>query len=240
MKLTPIKITKRKQSRTLYVPDYSNSYGALPFDAKHFRFGADTTTYKRGQLTIVFNLDGYAIEGWSYWTCIFAWTEPSEDFPKGRLIVNDTGYGSYTGKHINQMDDFFYGQMQSYVVERKVYHTVYVDKVVPCRWSDSGLTVRSRATRRYYSTVERTVVHPYMQTLDQIGWGYGVAPHQLREEARTMEHHARCGMKHQEYREWERKFESERAQREAEQRAFERQRGIELGNIVEINKKEAV
>lgn len=68
--------------------------------SRKFRFHADSTVYTQGPLRIVFDLTGKAIAGYSYDACLFAFAPPSEDYPSGRLVWNDTTYSVTTsGKH---------------------------------------------------------------------------------------------------------------------------------------------
>lgn len=68
--------------------------------ARKFRFYETTTVYTQGPLTITFDLTGKAVEGYSYNACLFAFAPPSEDYPQGRLIWNDTSYSITTNsKH---------------------------------------------------------------------------------------------------------------------------------------------
>lgn len=99
-------IKKRSTIRTVYINVYGETdadkqqRAELLWPIRNFRFHSESTTYTKGPLHIVFNLEGKAIEGYSYNACLFAFTEPTEDFPQGRLIWNDTQYSITTSsKH---------------------------------------------------------------------------------------------------------------------------------------------
>lgn len=199
MKTKDLVITKRKTSRTLQVPDYGdNSWRAREYPAKHFRFYDDRTEYTRGKLSITFNLDGKAIEGWSYWTCIFCYAEPTDDFPQGRLIYNASGYGSTTGKHIGDMRGFFSSPSGSYTgpVMRREYSRI--DKVIRViehaehtytGWDGTQHTSKAwtqkitRPTRAYTSKLVRHAT-PGSSVIEQICWGRGATPSGMREKVR--------------------------------------------------------
>lgn len=55
---------------------------------------------RNGNLTRYYReSDGAIMEAWSYSTCILARMEPDEDFPKGRLVLNERGYSPTTWQH---------------------------------------------------------------------------------------------------------------------------------------------
>jgi hypothetical protein len=173
-------------------------------------------TYRRGQLTVEFNASGIAVEGWSYWTCIFCFSGPTEDFPQGRLIYNDSGYGSTTGGHIGEMREFFKGDA---IGKRDV------------TYSYRARNSEGRMVREYYTHSE-TIYAAELTMADQICWNRGVRPYEMREELATMERHNRLGVRLKAYNAWAKGQDIAQAEIDAADRARAHNDGLANGSIV--------
>ena len=162
----------------------AGEYAAI-WPTKAFRFNKDgTVTYRSGKLTIEFDASGKPIEGWSYWTCIFCFSEPTEDFPQGRLIYNDSGYGSTTGGHIGVMRPFFEGD----VVGSRVSTYRYRE-----RNENGEMEWRSISQEVDINANDATMA-------DQICWGRGTSPSDMRRELITMDRHVSIAERNKRYR----------------------------------------
>lgn len=62
------------------------------------------TRKRSGTLRMYFN-GALLMEAYSYNTCIMARMAPCEDFPYGRMILNETNYGPTSSKHMGSVMD---------------------------------------------------------------------------------------------------------------------------------------
>lgn len=144
-----------------------------------FRFEGDRTVYRQGPLTIVFDATGKAIEGYSYDACLFAFAPPTEDFPAGRLIYNETSYSVTTNsKH----------RWPCHALARGV---VTGEGTRPCAWLDGEL----ETYQIYAQWATRMIV-------DNMPWQ--CSPYALLEETRTWARAERAGEQAIQHHAWRR------------------------------------
>lgn len=61
------------------------------------------TLKRNGRLRRYYDAQGMLRMAYSYNTCILAWTEPSEDYPQGRAVLNLTRYSTTSNRHQSEI-----------------------------------------------------------------------------------------------------------------------------------------